>query len=281
MEIPFIKMFGSGNDFLVIDGPVPAATLNSAAVRRLANRRTGVGFDQLLQILPGASPEPGQAASPVANYRIFNADGGEVEQCGNGARCIARIVAERLQLAGDFVLGSPAGPVAARLLGPDRATVSMGVPIFRPGAIPFDAAAEDTQYPLELDGTVLEVAALSMGNPHCVLQVPDVALADLAGIGPRIEHHPRFPRHTNVGFMAVLSRREIALRVHERGVGETQACGTGACAAVVAGRQLGLLDEEVIVNLPGGQLMVNWAGADSDVWLTGEAGIAYRGSINL
>ncbi len=255
MQLSFRKMHGAGNDFLVIDQrkgaqDTPAAEL----IQQLADRRTGVGFDQLMWI------GPPRDADSVAFYRVFNADGSEVEQCGNGVRCVAWIIAQDSGQSSEFTLGSPAGPVPVRILGENSVSVSMGQPEFEPANIPFLADSRARVYSLEAGGETVSVSALSMGNPHCVLQVDEVTVADVTTLGPLIETHERFPSRTNVGFMAIRNRGQIDLRVHERGVGETMACGTGACAAVVAGRILDKLDEDVEVSLPGGQLMVSWPG---------------------
>ncbi len=274
MQLSFRKMHGAGNDFLVIDqreGAQDALTIE--AIRQLADRRTGVGFDQLMWIVPPHDAEH------IADYRVFNADGSEVEQCGNGVRCVAWVIAQ--DNGQEFTLGSPAGPVAVRILGENSVSVSMGQPEFDPANVPFLADARAPVYSLEAGGETVNISALSMGNPHCVLQVDDVADADVPTLGPLIETLERFPNDTNVGFMAIRNRGQIDLRVHERGVGETKACGTGACAAVVAGRILDKLDEDVEVSLPGGQLMVSWPGESAPVWLSGNAELTYEGTLNI
>jgi len=276
VELDYLLMHGAGNRILVVDSrgrdvDVPAA----AELVRLGDAATGPGFDQLMWVTTS-----GDAALDAA-YRIFNADGSEVEQCGNGVRCVARMLAGGDSRVREFRLGSPAGIVAARVNPGGDVTVSMGAPQFEPARIPFVANARSDRYRLDVGGSVFDVMVVSMGNPHCVLQVADVATADVAGLGPLIEHHERFPTRSNVGFMAIRGRRAIDLRVHERGVGETRACGTGACAAVVSGRQLGLLDDEVAVSLPGGRLVVSWRGGTETVWLTGNAELISRGSIDL
>ena len=276
MQLSFRKMHGAGNDFLVIDQrngaqDTPAAEL----IQQLADRRTGVGFDQLMWI------GPPRDADSVAFYRVFNADGSEVEQCGNGVRCVAWIIAQDSGQSSEFTLGSPAGPVPVRILGENSVSVSMGQPEFEPANIPFLADSRARVYSLEAGGETVSVSALSMGNPHCVLQVDEVTVADVTTLGPLIETHERFPSRTNVGFMAIQNRGQIDLRVHERGVGETMACGTGACAAVVAGRILDKLDEDVEVSLPGGQLMVSWSGDSASVWLSGNAELTYEGTLDI
>jgi diaminopimelate epimerase len=269
-------MEGAGNRILVVDqrngtGIPPAAD----ALRRLGDPATGPGFDQLMWV------GPAKDASMIASYRVFNADGSEVEQCGNGVRCIVRMLAAESGAARNFVLESPVGPVEARALDDGQIAVNMGPPRFEPADIPFVAERESAHYTLNVAGKAYEIAALSMGNPHCVLEVDDVLTADVRRLGPLIERHERFPERVNVGFMHSLGRTHIALRVHERGVGETLACGTGACAAVVAGRRAGRLDGDVVVDLPGGQLMVSWRGASEPVWLIGPATFISEGTIDL
>jgi diaminopimelate epimerase len=225
----------------------------------------------------------GPASSPnaVASYRVFNSDGSEVEQCGNGVRCVAWMLARHSGTERSFSLESPAGVIEATVLDDDLVSVSMGPPEFDPAKIPFVADAQADIYTLDVFGRPHLVSVLSMGNPHCVLRVDTIAVADIDRLGPAIERHDRFPAATNVGFMAIQDRANIDLRVYERGVGETLACGTGACAAVVAGQQLGLLDERVAVRLPGGQLVVSWRGAAEPVWLTGNAELISEGTVDL
>jgi len=276
MRLSFRKMHGAGNDFLVVDQREGAQdTPSRKAIRQLADRRTGVGFDQLMWI------GPPQDADSLAHYRVFNADGSEVEQCGNGVRCVAWVISRDNGQSDEFTLGSPAGPIPVRMLGENSVAVNMGTPEFQPEKIPFEVDHVAPVYSLDAAGEARSVSALSMGNPHCVLQVDDVAEADVGTLGPLIETHARFPRGTNVGFMAISNRGRIDLRVHERGVGETMACGTGACAAVVAGRILGMLDEDVEVRLPGGQLMVSWPGESAPVWLSGNAELTYEGTLDI
>ncbi len=276
MQVSFRKMHGAGNDFLIIDQRKGGQdTPAPEVIQKLAERRTGVGFDQLMWI------ESPRDVESVAFYRVFNADGREVEQCGNGVRCVAWVIAQDNGHSSKFTLGSPAGPVAVRILGDNSVSVNMGAPEFEPANIPFVADSRARVYSLDAGGKTVTVSALSMGNPHCVLQVDKVADADVPTLGPLIETHERFPRCTNVGFMTVRSRHQIDLRVHERGVGETMACGTGACAAVVAGRLLDELDEDVEVRLPGGQLMVSWPGDSTPVWLSGNAELTYEGTLNI
>ena len=276
MQTAFLKMQGAGNRIVVVDQreqnlPPPSPS----TLRRLSNENTGPGFDQLMWV------SAARDAANAASYRVFNADGSEVEQCGNGVRCAAWMLARDSAAKRDFVLEGPAGLVEAAVLADERVAVSMGAPEFEPARIPFVAAERADLYDLDVGGQTLEVAALSMGNPHCVIAVDDVAAADVAALGPRIEHHERFPARTNVGFMHVRDRHSIELRVHERGVGETLACGTGACAAGVVGINRGELEADVAVRLPGGQLMVSWRGGAEPVWLTGNAELISEGTIDL
>jgi len=276
MHIDYLKMHGTGNRILVVDQRKQnASPPDSATLQRLGNAETGPGFDQLLWVTAATTP------GNLAAYRVFNADGSEVEQCGNGVRCVAWALSREKTAPRAFVLESPAGPVSAAILDDGQVSISMGAPQFDPAEIPFTADDEQLLYKLQVGDQEYEVAAVSMGNPHCVLQVDDVATAAVANIGSLIEHHERFPQRTNVGFMQIIDRANIMLRVHERGVGETLACGTGACAAVVSGQRLGLLDENVSVRLPGGQVMVSWRGAENTVWLTGNAELISEGTIEL
>jgi diaminopimelate epimerase len=247
-----------------------------AALRRLADRRTGIGFDQALVLAP-----PRRDGTDVF-YRIFNADGSEVEQCGNGARCIARLVASRNEARGrTLVLDSPGGRVNARLRDDGLVSVAMGVPDFDPRALPFEADAEAPSYRLELPSGPVEFGAVSIGNPHAVIRVRSVGDAPVDTVGPAMENHARFPRRVNVGFLEIVSPDHVRLRVFERGAGETQACGTGACAAVAVGRRYGPLAEEVRVDLPGGRLIVQWPGPGEPIWLTGPAVTAFEGHVDI
>ena len=276
MRTPFTKMHGAGNDFVVLDGVRRPLRLTAEQIRRIADRRLGVGCDQVLLI------ERPTRADADFRYRIFNSDGGEVEQCGNGARCFARFVRDqRLTDKDEIRAETLAGVIVPRLEPDGRVSVNMGAPRFEPAEIPFTAPARAEVYDLELDGTVAQVSVLSMGNPHAVQIVPDVDRAPVATQGPLIERHPRFPRRVNAGYMQIVDRAHIRLRVYERGAGETPACGTGACAAVVAGRQRGLLDVSVEVSLPGGVLQVTWDGPGRPVWLTGPAVTVFEGSMDL
>jgi diaminopimelate epimerase len=277
MRIEFVKMQGLGNDFFVFDAPAaaPGRQLGAATLRALADRHTGVGFDQALML---EAPRDGVSR---AFYRIFNADGSEVEQCGNGARCVAALLHARSpQLGNEFTMGSPGGAIRARIQDGGAVSIEIGAPDFAPPALPMQATPAE-RYTLAVDGTEVQFGAVSVGNPHIVLPVADVATAPVARLGAALGVHPLFPRQTNVGFMQVLDRGHIRLRVFERGVGETRACGTGACAAVAIGRRWGLLDAEVEVALPGGAARVSWEGAGRPLWLTGPAGIVFTGSIEI
>jgi diaminopimelate epimerase len=276
MRIEFLKMQGLGNDFLVFDAPAGDSQLDGSKLRALADRHTGVGFDQALML-----ENPRDASSRVF-YRVFNSDGTEVEQCGNGARCIAALLYSRApQLGRDFLMESSGGVVHARVRDDGLVSVDMGAPNFDPRALPMEAAAEAPTYSLKVDGSEVEIGAVSMGNPHAVLQVSDVKNAPLARFGPSIENHPRFPKRANVGFMQIVDRGHLKLRVFERGVGETQACGTGACAAVAVGRRRGLLDSDVRVDLPGGTAWVSSNDRGGHLWLTGPATTVFAGSIDI
>jgi len=276
MRVPYLKMHGTGNVILIVDrraGYSPPPDAN--ALRELGNEATGPGFDQLMWLAPSNDD------TSVASYRVFNADGSEVEQCGNGVRCVARYLAGLDGADQEFTLQSPAGPIAARVHTNGLVTVSMGTPVFEPEQIPFAAECAADTYVLVVENEEIVISAVSMGNPHAVLQVTDVSTATVSKTGSLIEHHERFGDRTNVGFMQINDQRNISLRVHERGVGETAACGTGACAAVVAGQRLGLLDEEVTVQLPGGQVVVSWRGGAAPVWLKGNAELIDEGMMDL
>ncbi len=270
----FTKMHGLGNDFVVIDGVRQAVALTTAQIRALADRHFGVGCDQLLLL---EAPRLDQADF---TYRIFNADGGEVEHCGNGARCAARFVHDQgLSAKTTLTFDTLGGVVRPRLLPDGQVEVEMGVPCFEPARIPFEAASEAPDYPLQVAGQTLCIAALAIGNPHAVLRVPDVAGAPVATLGPLIEAHARFPRRVNAGFLQILSRTEGRLRVYERGAGETLACGTGACAAFIAGVRWGLFDATARLHLPGGTLSLTWAGPGAPVYLTGPATTVFEGTL--
>lgn len=273
MNDTFTKMHGLGNDFLVMAGTAEQLPTPSR-VRALADRRTGVGFDQLMFILP--APDNAHQAA----YRIFNADGSEAGQCGNGARCVARWIAERDGLD-ELRLASPGGTVAARRTAPDRIEIDMGIPDFEPAALSFREPRRQAHYYRELAGRKIGFGAVSMGNPHAVLTVTDVEAAPVGILGPALEHHPDFPERVNVGFMQIIDTGRLRLRVHERGVGETRACGTGACAAVAIGRIRGLLGPSVTVELPGGELDIRWPGAGAHLWMGGEAIRVYEGRLSI
>ncbi len=262
----FTKMHGLGNDFVVFEAAADAALPSVAAWRRLADRHTGIGFDQALVVLPP------RRAGTDAYWRIFNADGGEVEQCGNGARCVA----EWLRLAGrtddparSLRLESAGGVIGARFDAPGVVSIDMGVPRF----------ADPAERSLDIEGEAITFTQVSMGNPHIVLRVPSIDTAQVATLGPALESHPMFPQRTNVGFLEIMGRDAGRLRVHERGAGETLACGTGACAAMAVGRRDGLFDEIVTLRLRGGALTLRWPGGDAPLWMTGPAVVAFRGEI--
>ncbi|MGD2112366.1 MAG: diaminopimelate epimerase [Gammaproteobacteria bacterium] len=276
MILEFSKMHGLGNDFVVIDAIRQAVELTAEQVRFLAERRRGVGCDQLLLVE--------KATTPAADfrYRIFNADGGEVGQCGNGARCLMRFVHdEGLTDKPQICVETQSGLLQLTLETDGQVTVDMGEPRLDPADIPFDAAAPAHIHALDIGAETVEITALSMGNPHAVLQVDAIGTAPVEQLGPAIENHPRFPQRANTGFMQIIDPEHIRLRVHERGTGETRACGSGACAAVVAGRLRDQLAPRVIVSLTGGDLVVKWAGAGHPVFLTGPATQVFRGRIKL
>lgn len=276
MLLKFTKMHGLGNDFMVVDLVSQRAKIFPDQVRELADRNFGIGFDQLLIVEPPTDPDMD------FKYRIFNADGSEVEQCGNGARCFARFVYDkRLTSKKSINVETSGGNIQLNLTDDGGVTVDMGTPRLVPDTIPFVADSQQEKYQLDVDGETFSIGAVSMGNPHGVLVVEDVDTAPVEHLGPKIESHPRFPNRVNVGFMQVVSRDEIRLRVYERGAGETLACGTGACAAVVAGRLQGLLNEVVEVHLPGGTLKIQWSGEGAPVMMTGPAARVFEGQIYL
>ncbi len=276
MLLKFTKMHGLGNDFVVIDAVSQSVALTSGQVRFIADRHFGVGCDQILLVERARSPGVDFA------YRIYNADGGEVEQCGNGARCFMRFVRDAgLTDKNELVVETRCGIIRPRMAPDGQVTVDMGVPRTRPDEVPFIAEREALSYPLLVDGQALEVGVVSMGNPHAVLRVDDVARAPVAVLGPKIEAHERFPNRVNVGFMQVVDRTHIRLRVYERGAGETLACGSGACAAVVTGRLQGWLDDTVKVEVPGGRLMISWQGSAAEVRMTGPATRVFEGQLEL
>ncbi|NQD36248.1 diaminopimelate epimerase [Permianibacter sp. IMCC34836] len=276
MLLNFAKMQALGNDFMIVDGISQPVAFSPTAIQRLADRKRGVGFDQLLLVEPPYSPEVD------FHYRIFNADGSEVGQCGNGARCFARFVRHLgLTWKNRIRVSTIAGEMNMQIEEEGLVTVDIAVPTFEPEQIPMQFVGPGPQHKMLLDGVETSFTALSVGNPHAVLDVRDVALAAVAEIGQAICESPVFPQQTNVGFLQIIDRATVRLRVYERGVGETEACGSGACAAVVAGRQRGLLDEQVQVQLPGGTLTVRWPGEGQPVQLTGPAVLVYEGQIEL
>lgn len=276
MYIRFTKMHGLGNDFVVIDALTQAVTMTAQLARRLADRNTGIGCDQILLV------EPPSCADIDFKYRIFNADGSEVAQCGNGARCFAKFVHDR-KLTGKTQISveTHAGILQLSIDDQQSYTATLGVPNFEPAQIPFEAEQRALIYSLQVGEKCVDIAAVSLGNPHAVLQVDDIQQAPVEELGPLLESHPRFPQRVNAGFMEVVTRHEINLRVYERGAGETQACGSGACAAAVAGIAQDLLDSPVKVNLPGGGLTITWQGENQPVSVTGPATTVYQGRIRL
>ena len=276
MKIRFTKMHGAGNDFVVLDAIRQDFVHSPAQARWLADRHFGVGCDQILVV------ERPTRAGVDFRYRIFNADGGEVEQCGNGARCFVRFVHEQgLSSAREIRVETKGGIIAPRLEADGSVTVDMGAPRFAPAEIPFASDSDAPVQALEVDGRSVDISAVSMGNPHAVQLVADVDAAPVATQGPLIECHPRFPQRVNAGFMQVRDRHAIRLRVYERGAGETLACGTGACAAVVAGIRRGLLDSPVRVETRGGELSIAWAGGNAPVLMTGPAVTVFSAEIEL
>ena len=272
--LEFTKMHGLGNDFMVIDATRQTVELTPQRIAAWADRHTGVGFDQLLLV------EPPQGDDALFRYRIFNADGGEVEQCGNGARCFARFVHDRgLTQERRIPVETRGGRIELELLEDGRVRVDMGAPRFEPSAIPLDTRERQPRYRLQVDGESVEFGAVSMGNPHAVLQVEDVDTAPVERLGPLLESHPFFPERVNVGFMQVIDPGHFRLRVFERGVGETRACGTGACAAMAIGRQWGLLEAGARAELRGGELLLDWAGDTAPVMMTGDAVPVYDGRL--
>jgi len=276
MLLKFTKMHGAGNDFVVVDGYREDIELNPEKLRLLADRHFGVGCDQILLV------EKPQGTEADFRYRIFNADGGEVEQCGNGARCFMHFVHDQqLTDKREIVVETRSGTIVPRLELDGRVTVDMGAPIFEPDRIPFEGGLGTVSEPLKVSRKTLDISVLSMGNPHAVQVVDDIKLAPVEKLGPLIEHHPRFPNRVNAGFMQIMDRTHIMLRVYERGAGETLSCGTGACAAVVAGICRGLLDSPVNVATRGGTLTITWDGDSTAVLMTGPAITVFTGEINL
>lgn len=276
MQLRFSKMQGLGNDFVVVDGVRQQVNLSTDQLQQLGDRRFGIGFDQLLLVEPPHDP------NNDFRYRIFNNDGSEVEQCGNGARCFARFVFEQgLTDKKQIRVETARGVIVPELLDGGLVRVDMGKPRFEPADIPFIAEQDAVEHLLALDQINIAVGVVSMGNPHAVLCVNEVDSAPVAEWGPHIEHHPRFPQRVNAGFMQVVDRSHIRLRVFERGAGETLACGTGACAAVVSGIRRGLLDASVEVSTRGGVLRIEWAGNGHSVWMTGPAVTVFQGEVTL
>lgn len=276
MQLKFTKMHGAGNDFVVVDSYSAPISLTSAQIKTIANRHFGVGCDQLLIVEKTSTP------NVDFRYRIFNADGGEVEQCGNGARCFVRFVHHKgLTQKREIMVETASGLITLTLGDHNQVTVNMGAPRFEPADIPFITASRQKKYALQANNHKLSVAAVSMGNPHAVTIVDNVDTADVAELGPAIEAHASFPQHVNAGFMQIVNPHEIKLRVYERGAGETLSCGTGACAAAVSGIQLGLLQSPVLVHARGGDLRIEWAGENNPVMMTGDAEIVFEGSIHI
>ncbi|MGA7595756.1 MAG: diaminopimelate epimerase [Gallionella sp.] len=276
MSIKFTKMHGAGNDFVVIDALRQDIQLTPEQLRLMADRHFGVGCDQILIV------EKAQNKDADFRYRIFNSDGGEVEQCGNGARCFMRFVHDqKLTSKREILVETRGGMISPHIEQDGRITVNMGQPVFDPALVPFDGGSGAVSEALEVAGNTLEISALSMGNPHAVQLVADVERAPVEKLGPLIEHHPRFPKRVNAGFMQVMDRHSLRLRVYERGTGETLSCGTGACAAAVAGIRRNLLDSPVNVATRGGVLTVTWGGDGQPVLMTGPAISVFSGEINI
>lgn len=275
MKLKFSKMHGLGNDFMVINGIKQQIELTPERVRAWADRRFGIGFDQLLLV------EKAQNYNALFRYRIFNADGGEVAQCGNGARCFARFVADKgLTDAKHIPVETSAGRLVLHLIDHDQVRVDMGIPQFEPARIPITAEKRTARYELSVAGQRVEFCAMSLGNPHAVILVDDVDSAPVNELGPLMESHEIFPEHVNVGFMQVVDDSHFRLRVYERGVGETLACGSGACAAMVAGNKMGLLQPWANADLRGGQLTLQWQGEGEPVMMTGPTALVYDGEID-
>ena len=272
----FSKMHGLGNDFVVVDGVTQNVFFTPETIQRLADRHRGIGFDQLLLVEPPYDPELD------FHYRIFNADGSEVSQCGNGARCFARFVTLKgLTNKKDIAVSTQKGNMVLTVKDDNQIRVNMGEPIWEPAKIPFTANKFEKNYILRTDIQTVLCGAVSMGNPHCVVQVDDIQTANVEQLGPLLESHERFPERVNAGFMQIINKEHIKLRVYERGAGETQACGSGACAAVAVGIMQGLLNNRVQVDLPGGSLIIEWNGVGHQLYMTGEATHVYDGFITL
>lgn len=276
MTIHFTKMQGLGNDFVVIDATQKSLQLTAQQIKKMSDRHFGIGFDQLLIIEPSSDP------AADFNYRIFNADGSQAEQCGNGARCIGKYIHDhKLSAKKEIIVNTLAGNIPIILEKDGQITVNMGIPVFEPKKIPFQTNQQAKTYQLPLENNFIEIGAVSMGNPHAIMIVKDIATAPVEKLGPRIENHPQFPQRTNVEFMEIVNPSQIRLRVYERGAGETLACGTGACAAVVIGRIWQQLKEKVSVQLPGGTLIISWQGENNPVWMTGPAEEIFVGEWKL
>ena len=276
MKLEFTKMQGIGNDFVVVDAYTKPVLLSQSQIRRIADRHFGVGCDQLLMVERPTLPDTD------FRYRIFNADGGEVEQCGNGARCLVRFVHDKgLSNKTEIRVETASGIITPALEINGQVTVNMGIPRFEPSSIPFIADKISPIYQLTVENKEIVISALSMGNPHAIQIIDNVDTAPVTQQGPLIESHARFPQRVNAGYMQILERQHIRLRVFERGSGETLACGTGACAASVAGIQLGKLESPVLVSMRGGELVIRWDGPDSPVWMTGPAETVFDGQIIL
>ena len=276
MLLRFTKMHGLGNDFMVVDLISQRVHLSPEQIRYLGNRNTGVGFDQLLLVETPQSPDVD------FRYRIFNSNGTEVEHCGNGARCFAKFVHDqRLTGKRDISVQTSNGRIMLKMRDDHAVGVHMGEPVLQPDQVPFEATTQAPSYSLEQDGHNYTLGVVSMGNPHAVLVVDDVASAPVFELGSKLEQHPRFPNKANIGFMQIVDRNTIKLRVFERGVGETKACGTGACAAVVVGQQQGLLDTNVTTQLTGGNLAIQWQGPGHHLFMDGPATHVYEGQIKL
>jgi len=276
MKIEFTKMHGLGNDFMVINQVTQNVELSPEMIRRWADRHTGIGFDQLLLVSPPSTPEVD------FSYRIFNADGSEVEQCGNGARCFARFVYDKKLTSKQLIpVETLSGRIQLKLEPSGLVTVNMGQPVFEPAQIPLQADHRQSLYPFDVDGDSMELACVSMGNPHGVLQVYSVDAAPVEKLGPKLEAHPLFPNKANIGFCQVVDRDHLLLRVYERGAGETLACGTGACAAAVVNIAAGRVNNNVSVTLPGGTLQIEWQGEGHPVMMTGPATTVYEGIITV
>jgi len=274
--LSFTKMHGLGNDFMVVDNLDNSMTLSREQIRQLSDRHTGVGFDQLLIV------DRPTVADAQFDYRIYNADGDEVEHCGNGARCFARFVIDRgLTTESAIRVNTMNGVITLQMQDDGQVTVLMGVPEFEPASIPFIADDNQASYVLNVNDEQLVVGAASIGNPHVLLQVEDIQKAPVERLGPLLEHHSRFPHRVNVGFMQLIDRQRIKLRVFERGVGETRACGTGACAAVAIAYRQGLLDNTAVVSLPGGDLQIVWPNDKASIEMTGPCSTVFEGQLKM